>query len=27
QSPQHTTTPNGKPIMFTLGFDELAKKL
>ena len=27
QSPQHTTTPNGKPIMFTLGFEELAKKL
>ncbi len=27
QSPQHTTTPNGKPIMFTLGFDEIAKKL
>jgi len=27
QCPQHTTTPNGKPIMFTLGFDELAKKL
>jgi DNA mismatch repair protein MutL len=27
QSSQHTTTPNGKPIMFTLGFDELAKKL
>jgi DNA mismatch repair protein MutL len=27
QCPQHTTTPNGKPIMFTFGFDELAKKL
>jgi DNA mismatch repair protein MutL len=27
QCPQHTTTPNGKPIMYTLGFDELAKKL
>lgn len=27
QCPQHTTTPSGKPIMFTLGFDELAKKL
>jgi DNA mismatch repair protein MutL len=27
QCQQHTTTPNGKPIMFTLGFDELAKKL
>ena len=27
QCPQHTITPNGKPIMFTLGFDELAKKL
>lgn len=27
QCPQHTTTPNGKAIMYTLGFDELAKKL
>lgn len=26
-SPQHTTTPGGKAIMFTLTFDELAKKL
>ena len=26
QCPQHSITPNGKSIMFTLGFDQLAKK-
>lgn len=26
QCPQHSHTPNGKAVMYTLGFDELAKK-